>query len=233
MRDGVDVAGQVQVEVLHGDDLGVAAAGGTALDAEDRAQRGLPDAGDDVLADVLERLTEADGRDRLALSQGRRVDGGHVDVATLRPVLELVEDVERDLGLVAAVELEVLLGDPDLRGHIHDGTQRRLLSDLQVRLHPGPPSVRERRAACGSRRSAAGNCAFSGSCNHRGIVRGSLQPPRRAVPPARLTARDGPARRRNGGFCCLLAARLACRAADGHDGTVGPVVGRAIRPGYT
>ena len=32
--DGVDVAGEVEVEVLHGNDLGVAAAGGAALDAE-------------------------------------------------------------------------------------------------------------------------------------------------------------------------------------------------------
>lgn len=33
-RDGVDVAGEVEVEGLHGDDLGVPAAGGAALDAE-------------------------------------------------------------------------------------------------------------------------------------------------------------------------------------------------------
>ena len=39
--DGVDVAGEVEVEVLHGHDLRVAAAGGAALDAEHRAQRGL------------------------------------------------------------------------------------------------------------------------------------------------------------------------------------------------
>ena len=32
--DGVDVAGQVEVEVLHRDDLAVAAAGRAALDAE-------------------------------------------------------------------------------------------------------------------------------------------------------------------------------------------------------
>ena len=42
--DRVDVAGQVEVEVLHRDHLAVAAAGGAALDAEDRAHRGLADA---------------------------------------------------------------------------------------------------------------------------------------------------------------------------------------------
>ena len=36
--DGMDVAGQVEVEVLHRDDLAVAAAGRAALDPEDRAR---------------------------------------------------------------------------------------------------------------------------------------------------------------------------------------------------
>jgi hypothetical protein len=35
--DGVDVAREMEVEVLHGDDLGVAAARGAAFDPEDRA----------------------------------------------------------------------------------------------------------------------------------------------------------------------------------------------------
>ena len=42
--DRVDVAGQVEVEVLHRDDLAVAAAGGAALDPEHRAEARLADA---------------------------------------------------------------------------------------------------------------------------------------------------------------------------------------------
>ena len=42
--DRVDVAGEVEVEVLHRDDLAVAAAGSAALDAEDGAERWLTDA---------------------------------------------------------------------------------------------------------------------------------------------------------------------------------------------
>ena len=34
--DGVEVAGEMEVDVLHGDHLGIAAAGGTALDTEHR-----------------------------------------------------------------------------------------------------------------------------------------------------------------------------------------------------
>ena len=40
-RDRVDVAGEVEVDVLHGHDLGVPAAGRAALHAEDRAERRL------------------------------------------------------------------------------------------------------------------------------------------------------------------------------------------------
>ena len=42
--DGVHIAGEVEVDVLHGDNLGIAAAGSTALDAEYRA-RGRAHAG--------------------------------------------------------------------------------------------------------------------------------------------------------------------------------------------
>ena len=42
--DRVDVAGQVEVEVLHRDDLAAAAAGGAALDPEHRPEARLADA---------------------------------------------------------------------------------------------------------------------------------------------------------------------------------------------
>ena len=39
--DGVEIAGEVKVDVLHGHDLGIAAAGSAALDAEHGAERRL------------------------------------------------------------------------------------------------------------------------------------------------------------------------------------------------
>jgi formyltetrahydrofolate synthetase len=57
--DGVDVAGQVEVEVLHRDDLAVAAARGPALDPEHRAERRLADVDGGFLADVVEALRVA------------------------------------------------------------------------------------------------------------------------------------------------------------------------------
>ena len=74
--DRVDVAGQVEVEVLHRDDLAVAAAGRPALDPEDRAERGLADRGRGPLPDPVEALGEADRGGRLALAERRRGDRG-------------------------------------------------------------------------------------------------------------------------------------------------------------
>ena len=59
-RDGVEVAGEMQVDLVHRDDLRVAAAGRAALDAEHRAQRGLADADHDLLAEAAERLADPD-----------------------------------------------------------------------------------------------------------------------------------------------------------------------------
>ena len=67
--DRVDVAGQVEVEVLHRDHLAVAAAGGAALDPEHRSERRLADADRGPLADLVEPLGQPDRRRRLALAQ--------------------------------------------------------------------------------------------------------------------------------------------------------------------
>ena len=48
--DGVHIPGKVEVDILHGQHLGIAAPGGAALDAEHRPQGGLPQGDDGVLA---------------------------------------------------------------------------------------------------------------------------------------------------------------------------------------
>ena len=79
--DGVDVAGQVEVEVLHRDDLAVAAAGRAALDPEHRPEGRLADVHRRLVTDLVEALGQPDGRGRLALAERRRGDGRDDDVA--------------------------------------------------------------------------------------------------------------------------------------------------------
>ena len=83
--DGVKVAGEVEVDVLHRHDLGIAAAGGAAFHAERRPERGLADAQHRLLADIIKRIGQADGRGRLALARRRRIDRADQDQLAVRP----------------------------------------------------------------------------------------------------------------------------------------------------
>ena len=82
--DGVNVAGQVEIEILHWHDLAVTAAGRPAFDAEGGALRGLAHGDDRVFADMRHRLADADGGGGFAFAQRRRGDGGDIDVFCLR-----------------------------------------------------------------------------------------------------------------------------------------------------
>src|SRR5829696_5948936 len=132
LGDRVDVTGEVQIERLHRHDLAVAAAGGTALDTEHRAHRGLAHRHRRRLADVLEGLPEAYGGRRLSLTQrGWRYGGDH-HVFGLRPVGELFDGVEFYLGYAFSVGLQEMLTDAYLGGYLVQRPELRLPGDLQV-----------------------------------------------------------------------------------------------------
>ena len=133
--DRVDVAGEVEVHVLHGDDLRVAAAGRAALDPENRAERRLAQAEHGVLADVPEPLRQRDRGRRLALAGLRGRDRGDVDELAVGLVAQAVEDGERDLGLVAAVRVVLVLGEAEGLGDLGDRTKLSLLGDLEAGGH--------------------------------------------------------------------------------------------------
>ena len=86
--DRVDVAGEVEVHVLHRHDLRVAGSGGAALDAEHRADRGLSQAQHGPLAELAEGLGQRHGRRRLALAGRGRCDRRDVDQLPVRTVGE-------------------------------------------------------------------------------------------------------------------------------------------------
>ena len=68
--DSVEVAGKVQVDVLHGDDLRPAAAGGAALDAKDGAERRLTQGHSALDAATAQAVGQTDGRGGLTLPAG-------------------------------------------------------------------------------------------------------------------------------------------------------------------
>ena len=144
--DGVEVAGEVQVDVLHGDDLRVAAARGAALDAEDGAEGRLAQAEHGLLAHGVERVGEADRGGRLALAGRRRIDGR--DEHELAAAGLVGKGVDIDLRLGLAVVLEHVLGKAHLGGDLRDGEHLRFLGDFDIGLviGHGPSFVKSRNA---------------------------------------------------------------------------------------
>ena len=131
--DGGEVAGEREVDVDHRHDLAVATAGGAALDAEDRAHRGLAQGHDALLAEPAQRVGEPHRRRRLALAgrrRGHRRDEHEVPVG---PVLEGGQPGQRDLRLGVAVRDEGLGRDAEhVAREVDDGRDVGGLGDLDV-----------------------------------------------------------------------------------------------------
>ncbi len=106
--DGMEVAREVQVDVLHGDDLGIAAARRAAFDAEHRPERRLAQRHAHVLALTGQRVGQAHRGGGLSLAGRRGVDGGHQDELAGFMLL-FGQQVVIHLRLVIAVQLEVPL----------------------------------------------------------------------------------------------------------------------------
>ena len=143
--DGVEVAGEMQVDVFHGNNLGVAATGRTALDTEHRAERRLAQRHDHVLAAQRKRIGQAHRRGGLALSGRRGIDCGHQDELA-RGVLILAQQVVIDLRLVVSVQLKVLFVDAGNGSDLANRFRFGRLGNFNVGQHVGPFFLMSRRA---------------------------------------------------------------------------------------
>ena len=130
--DGMEVAGEVQVDVLHGNDLGVTAASGTALDAEHGAQRRLTQAQHRGLADLAQGVMQTHRRGGLALASRRRVDSRDKDELCLHGLILVGVDV--DLRLVVTIGFARGPIDASLLSNLFDGQHLCFLRDLDVGL---------------------------------------------------------------------------------------------------
>src|SRR6266851_3032403 len=132
-RDGVEIPGEVQVDVLHRHDLGVAAAGRPALHPEHRPERRLADTERCLPPDPPQRLRHAHRHRRLPLASGRGIDPGHEHQSALRPAAR--QRAEPYLRFVLAVQLDLVLGEPKLRRDVGHRAQLRRLGDDDIRRH--------------------------------------------------------------------------------------------------
>ena len=132
--DGMEVAGKVQVDVLHGDDLGPTATGGTTLHAKHGTERRLAQGHGALDAATTQTVGQADGRGGLALAGGRGVDSGHEDELGLM-ISWLVEQGVVDLSLVEAVRNQVFYVDAGVLGNLGNGQRRDGTCDFDISRH--------------------------------------------------------------------------------------------------
>ena len=133
--DGVEVAGEVEVDLVHRHDLGEAAAGGAALHAEAGAERGLAQAEHRLLADPAQRIGKADGGRRLAFAGGGRVDRGDEDQLAEVLRAQVLDVAGRDFRLVMAIGDDVLGRNTEACRHLADGAFLRRARNLDVTSH--------------------------------------------------------------------------------------------------
>ena len=140
--NGVEIPGEMQIDVGRRHQDRLAAAGGTPLHAEGGTEGGLPQGQTDVDALLGHPLGQTDRRGRLALTRARRGNGGNED--QLARLAAGVPRRQPDLGLVVAVGHQILAGDAQIFCYFRDGTWRRRechLSFLLAGLRGAPRSV--------------------------------------------------------------------------------------------
>ena len=115
--NGVEVAGEVQIDVLHGHDLRVAAAGGAALDAEHGAERGFAERDHGVLTNLAQSVGQTHAGGSLALARRRGRDSGHKNQLAVGLFRVVTHELVVYLRLVVAVELEVFLRNSRASGY--------------------------------------------------------------------------------------------------------------------
>ena len=74
--DGVEVTGKVEVDVFHGDHLGIATASRAPFHAKARTERGLTNANRGALANMVEAIAKAYGGSSLTFARWCRRDRG-------------------------------------------------------------------------------------------------------------------------------------------------------------
>src|SRR5262245_62048579 len=84
--DCMKIAGEVKIEILHWDNLTVAATRSPPLDPKARPHTGLANATDCVFAQLAKTLGETHGGRGFSFSKRRRRNGSYVNVFALRLV---------------------------------------------------------------------------------------------------------------------------------------------------
>ena len=126
----VKIAIEVQVDLLHGRHLRVAAARAAAFNAEAGTYRRLAQTHHRPFTQPAQRIRQSNAGGRLALARGRGVDRRHQNQLSGRRILKPAIQIQRDFGFGFAKVLKVVLLDTQLGGNGLNRLQLRFPGDL-------------------------------------------------------------------------------------------------------
>ena len=135
--DGIEVTREVQVDVFHRDDLGMAATSCAALHAKNRPQRGLAQANHSTFTNVVERVAQAHCGGGLALAGGSWTDRSDQDQFAVGAAGQGVNVVQRNFGFGPAKRLQRAVWDTQIRSNLGNRVRRCGLCNFDVRFHGG------------------------------------------------------------------------------------------------
>ena len=150
---GVNVAGKVEIELVHGYDLGIATTSATSLHAEGGSLRWLTDRRYRAFADVGEGLSEADSGHRLAFAQLGGRHGGDDHVSRLASAADPVQYIEMDLRFVPSVQIDLRICQSQLAAEVEYRSERCSSRNLKIAFHgyQSPALLLNERPALGAR----------------------------------------------------------------------------------
>ena len=111
--DRMEIAREMKIDIFHRDDLRIAAAGSTALDAHAWTEGWFTETDHRLLAELRQSLPKADCGRSLAFTGRCRRDRRHKDQLAIRFFFQLSGEFQRDLCFVMAVVFQFLCRDAD------------------------------------------------------------------------------------------------------------------------
>jgi len=131
--NGMEVAGEMQVDGFHRNNLRVSAAGSTTLHTEGRSERRLSQSQTCFFAEFLKGLSNGDGS--CCLSGAGRHTGSRRDENKFALG---VRGVQSNFGFVSAVRNELVVGKTVFMGELIDRNELGLLCNFNVSQHVCP-----------------------------------------------------------------------------------------------
>jgi hypothetical protein len=136
--DGVEIAGEVQIDILHRHDLRITAARRAAFQPKTWAEGRLAERNRRFFAHYMERIGKSHTGRSFALTRRRRIDGRHQDELPVRALLDTLPNGRRDFRLELSVKLQLVLRDAKRFRNLPNWFDHSLLGNFHIALHTFP-----------------------------------------------------------------------------------------------